>query len=271
MMRRPKEVPMRRLLFLLLLPLAARAAEPDPALTVVGGGAERALPRSRLLAEARDVTVPDPHGAATYRAVPFAQVVAGLQVPPDASFKFVATDGFVAVIPASRLLGPAAEKAGPWIAIEPPGRPWPQKHPGVTGGPFALVWAHPEAEGVTSEEWPYAVARIELGEPLEKRYPGLVPAASASAEARRGFQVFATSCLPCHALDGQGEARIGPDLNRPMNPTEYFRPEVLPKYIRDPRSVRTWPTAVMPAQPLDDRQIADVIAYLAYMAARKTR
>jgi cytochrome c1 len=56
-----------------------------------------------------------------------------------------------------------------------------------------------------------------------------------------------------------------------MNPTEYFRPEVLPKYIRDPRSVRTWPTAVMPAQPLDDRQIADVIAYLAYMAARKTR
>jgi mono/diheme cytochrome c family protein len=266
-----------RTLLLCLLPFIALAVEPEPVLTLVGAdGAPRPVPRSRLLAEARDVAVPDPHydgRTFTYRAVPFARVARELgPVPPGATLRFVATDGFVANIPASRLLGPDAEKAGPWLAIEPPGQPWDDKRPGVTGGPFYLVWARPQAAAIQGEEWPYAVTRVEVGAAVATRFPLIVPDPK-DAAANRGFAVFTTNCLPCHTMNGQGDARIGPDLNLPMNPTEYFRPEVLPRYLRDPQSVRRWDGARMPpfGKVLSDAQIEDVVAYLRHMAGRKPR
>ena len=73
-------------------------------------------------------------------------------------------------------------------------------------------------------------------------------------------------------MNGQGAARIGPDLNLPMNPTEYFKDNILQKYIRDPKSVRTWEASKMPGfdQAFSDQDISDIIEYLKLMAKERT-
>jgi hypothetical protein len=66
---------------------------------------------------------------------------------------------------------------------------------------------------------------------------------------------------------------VGPDMNKPMSPTDYLTRSGLHALIRDPTSVRNWPGMVMPGFPQDrmsDREIDLVIDYLAHMAARRT-
>jgi len=46
-------------------------------------------------------------------------------------------------------------------------------------------------------------------------------------------------CVP-HDETGKGPSQVGPDLNLPLNPTEYLKESILPRYIRDPKSIRTW-------------------------------
>jgi cytochrome c1 len=73
-------------------------------------------------------------------------------------------------------------------------------------------------------------------------------------------------------LGGAGTSTIGPDMNKPMGPTEYMTRAGLHALIRDPKSVRSWPGQAMPGFPTDrmsDRDIDQVIDYLAYMAARR--
>ena len=75
-------------------------------------------------------------------------------------------------------------------------------------------------------------------------------------------------------MNGDGAATIGPDLNLPMNPTEYFAPGVLGPYVRDPAGVRSWPGMIMhgfSAAAIPDDELADLIAYLRYMSAHKAQ
>src|SRR3954447_13694692 len=86
--------------------------------------------------------------------------------------------------------------------------------------------------------------------------------------------VFEATCLACHRMNGGGSSKIGPDLNWPMNPTEYFQPSALRRYIRDPASVRTWPDEKMPGfgpDRLSEAELDAVIAYLKHMAEQRTR
>ncbi len=84
--------------------------------------------------------------------------------------------------------------------------------------------------------------------------------------------MFQRTCLACHTLNGQGDAQLGPDLNIPHSPTEYFRQDLLRSYIRDPQSLRRWPQARMPGfdrQALSDADLEALLAYLRHMAARR--
>jgi mono/diheme cytochrome c family protein len=78
--------------------------------------------------------------------------------------------------------------------------------------------------------------------------------------------------LPCHTLNDAGSSNVGPDMNKPMNPTEYLTHEGLRALIRDPRSVRSWPGQTMPgfsADQISDHEIDLVIEYFAHVAARR--
>ena len=256
------------------------AGAAEPSLTVDLGGIARRFTTSELLArpDAAEIDIPNDHdyGRATrYRAVPLLPLLADLPEDRFDTLEARATDGFVAQIPLLLVRQGTEGGATPWIAVEPPGQPWPNLPGKNTGaGPFYLVWEHPERSGVVSEQWPYQLASLTAFESPAHRWPQLAanPSLPPEASARRGQQVFATDCLPCHRLNGGGAAEKGPDLGRPMNATDYLTDQGLRALVRDPKSVRTWPLQQMPgfgADALPETDLEALVAYLRHIAQHK--
>jgi mono/diheme cytochrome c family protein len=262
----------------LLLQGAVRAAE--PVLEVAVGGVTRSYTKDELLARpdaatievARDVT----YGTKmTYRAVPVAALLSGLNFPPGSVVEAVAADGFAAQIPFDLLRNTDASKAIAWVAIEPADHPWPKiAGRDYTAGPLYVVWTGPEVASIRSEYWAYQLAKLASQLSPVARWPGLAVDQSLPADdpVRAGQTLYIAQCLPCHKLTGGGASDVGPDLNLPMNPTQYMTEAGLHALIRDPKSVRFWPGMKMNGLPpdlLSDREIGLIIAYLKHMAGRK--
>lgn len=250
------------------------ASATEPALELNFHHQQLRITRAQLLqrAELRTITVPADSAykrAMTYRALPLLSILPDLRSVDTVQFK--AEDGFVANIPVHLLSGGAQ----PWLAIEPADAPWPPvKSGGRSAGPFYLVWLTPEKSGITPERWPYQIAAIGEVTPLQTRYPQIMPAPSVStgSAAYRGMHVYIANCAVCHQINGGGDAKVGPDLNLPFSPAEYFQPAFLRKYIRDPASVRHWPHMTMPSFPpavMNDAQLDDLLAYLRHMSKRR--
>lgn len=246
-------------------------------LEVTAGGKTLSLSRSELLSRAQVITVQKDSAyrrTMQYRAVP---ILALLPSAADhASVQFVASDGFVANIAGKDLAG--AGQA--YLAIEELEHPWPpidanNPHKTASAGPFYLVWLDPVAGKISNEQWPYQVAKIRVEQPLLQRYPQLAPVQTkASAPAMRGLQVFLKNCAVCHKMNGAGDAEIGPDLNLPYNPTQYFQTDFLRKLIRQPSAVRTWKTSLMPGfdvKTISNAELEDLLSYLKAMAKSQKR
>ncbi|MHB1056744.1 MAG: cytochrome c [Rhodanobacter sp.] len=223
--------------------------------------------------DVRTISVPADvafHRPMHYRAVPLTALLGGIDAGDH--LQFVAGDGFAAEIPAALLLNRLGSKA--WLAIEDPARPWPALPGHGRAGPFYVVWTRPQAAHVNPEQWPYQLAGIRALRGVAERFPAILPDPSlpADSEVQRGFAVFQRTCFACHTLNGQGDAKLGPDLNLPHNPTEYLRTDLLRAFIRNPQSLRRWPQAKMQgfgAQALSDADLDAVLAYLRHMAGRK--
>ncbi|MCO1619842.1 cytochrome c [Pseudomonas putida] len=206
-----------------------------------------------------------------YRAVPLATLLEGVSASDH--LQAVALDGFAAEMPAAALLQPGPARA--WLAVEDPGKPWPPLGKGKpSAGPFYLVWTAPQASGIRPEQWPFQIATLRKLAPVDQRFPALLPDPKLPADSpvRQGFALFQQNCLVCHRLNGAGDGQVGPDLNVPHNPTEYFQPVYLRKLIRDPQSLRQWPQAKMPGfaeSVLSEQELDALLAYLGHMAARK--
>ncbi|VVP66545.1 hypothetical protein PS910_00014 [Pseudomonas fluorescens] len=265
---------MRRCLALLLLFICVPALAAQ--LTLDLGDATRqwqtetllAHPQARDISIAHDVTYKRPM---QYRAVPLSALLEG--VSDSDHLQAVALDGFAAEMPAAPLLQAGPARA--WLAIEDPAHPWPALGKGKpSAGPFYLVWTDPQASGIRPEQWPFQVASIRRLAAVAQRFPALLPAPGLAKDdpIRQGFALFQQNCLACHRLNGAGDAQLGPDLNVPHNPTEYFQPGYLRAFIRDPQSLRRWPQAKMPGFGVDvlsDAQLDALIGYLGHMAGRR--
>ncbi|HET6555077.1 MAG TPA: cytochrome c [Dyella sp.] len=261
-------------LFALCLALPVRAAE----LAVDLGHGARTYTTAELLARSDARQVDIPHDVAFkramhYRAVPLKALLDGAGA--DDALLFVAGDGFAVEIPAAQINRAHGSEA--WLAIEEPNHPWPAIAEDKGGaGPFYVVWTHPEDMRVSQEQWPFQLAAIRRLQPVAERFPAIVPEATLkpNGAVRRGFAVFQRTCFACHTLNGEGDARLGPDLNIPHSPTEYLREDLLRAYIRDPQSLRRWPQARMPGfdrRALTDAELDALLAYLRHMATRKRR
>lgn len=260
-------------LLTLFVVLPTMAAE----LTIDLGHGAQTYSSSQLLARAdvRDITIPADVAfkrSMHYRAVPLRALLIGLK--PGEHLQFVAADGFAAEIDSTPLLNTQGAQA--WLAIEDPAQPWPtlaENH--GSAGPFYLVWTQPQAGRISPEQWPYQLATIRRLSGVAERFPAIVPDPSlpAGSPVQRGFAVFQRTCFACHTLNGEGDARLGPDLNIPHNPTEYLSAELLRAYIRNPQSLRRWPQAKMQGfdtQAMSDADLDAVLAYLRYMTGHKT-
>ncbi|MCA6105867.1 c-type cytochrome [Bradyrhizobium cenepequi] len=251
-----------------------------PTLTVSADGSVQTFDRDALLARpdvveittSRDVAY---RNARTYRAVPLAKLFEGIGIPPDAVVEAVAQDGFVTQLP--RDLVYANNGIIGYLAIELGDRPWPPM-PGKdkSAGPFYIVWVGHQASSVPTMKWPYQVVSLSVQDAPARRWPSLAVDSRLPAlhPARDGQIIFMNKCFTCHALNRAGPASVGPDLNLPMNPTEYFTDAGLRALIRDPRSVRVWPEQRMPSfseEDLSDEEIALILAYLKHMADKKSQ
>jgi len=207
----------------------------------------------------------------TYRAVPLAVLLPGLEA--KSHLQAVALDGFAAELTAAPLLEQKGARA--WLAVEDPAQPWPALAEGKpSAGPFYLVWTNPQAGHISPEQWPFQISGIKQLKTVAERFPALLPDPKLAANdpINQGFALFQKNCLACHRLNGAGDAQVGPDLNIPYNPTEYFGGDFLKRYIRDPQSLRHWPQAKMPAfatSVLPDDELELLVGYLKHMAGRK--
>ena len=216
----------------------------------------------------------------TYQAVPIYSLFKGFDISKNqgAILQYQCLDGFSAGIPVDRILNSSRDKSIAYLAIEPE-KKWPRipgKSGGQTPGPFYVIWSNPEASQINREEWPYQVIQFEVKKSLQQSYPNIFPASDPgeSSPVRKGFKVFTQVCFNCHTLNLQGESHVGPDLNYPMNPTEYFKDGILQTFIRNPKSVREWPNAAMPPFPLDvvsDSELENLVQYLKHMSTRKVK
>jgi len=225
-------------------------------------------------ADTKSISVPaDPayKKSMQYQAIPLSTLLKEQGVKSTDNLNFVALDGFAAPLSAAIILNAKASQA--WLAIEPDKSAWPPLSSAkstASAGPFYLVWLNPASDGITQEQWPYQIARIEKVASIENRFPMLLPdkSVSASSTIRKGFSVFQKNCMVCHKLNGGGDSSMGPDLNIPHNPTEYFQIAYLKKLIRNPKQVRSWPDSKMPG--FDDKTISDpeidaLVDYLRHM------
>ncbi|MFO2465288.1 cytochrome c [Pseudomonas sp. 15FMM2] len=207
----------------------------------------------------------------TYRAVPLADLLPGITAQNH--LQAIALDGFAAELAAAPLLEKHGSRA--WLAVEDPAHPWPalgnSQH---SAGPFYLVWTNPQAGQISPEQWPFQISAIKQMKTVSERFPALLPDPTLAPNdpVNRGFALFQKNCLACHRLNGAGDALVGPDLNIPYSPTEYFHSDFLKRYIRDPQSLRHWPQAKMPAfaaSVLPDTDLELLVGYLKHMAGRK--
>ncbi|MNR88161.1 Cytochrome c [compost metagenome] len=260
------------LLALILSATLGLAHAADATLELRIGKQQQTLTRSDLLKHPalRTISIPADVSykrAMEYKALPLSAILRDISQVD--TLQFQASDGFVANIPAQLFRGGAE----PWLAIELPQAPWPAlKSGGASAGPFYLVWLAPAKGPVTQEQWPYQIAAISGVAPLHTRYPQIKPNATVDSAAYRGMQVYATQCASCHQVNGGGDAAIGPDLNQPANPTEYFHEAFLKKYLRNPAAVRSWSGMTMPGfsdTVMSDAQLDDLLAYLRQMAQQK--
>ncbi|MBU6463182.1 MAG: cytochrome c [Bradyrhizobium sp.] len=263
---------------LLLMPGSAAA---EPVLDVIIGGQTHHFARDELLhrPDVTHVSVANDiaYGKTmNYVAVPVAALLAPFNPPANSVIESVALDGFAAQLPLDLLTNKDPAKAVAWLAIEPDDPHWPVL-PGraESAGPFYIVWTGAAVAQMRSEQWPYHLKRLESQSSPLKRWPTLNvdPALPASDPLRAGLALYKTQCLPCHTLDGAGTGTAGPDLNQPMNPTQYMTRDGLRALIRDPKSVRSWPNMKMPgfaADQISDREIDLIIGYLTHIAARRS-
>ncbi|MGB7480459.1 MAG: c-type cytochrome [Burkholderiaceae bacterium] len=263
--------------FLLALSLAAnRAAAAEPVLEITHQGQTRHYSRTQLLAHPALRTIEIPADVAykrpmLFRALPLSELLP--QLGSANSVRFVARDGFAATIPAPLLRGGPDTHA--WLAVEPAKAPWPAlKLGGPSAGPFYLVWTGADKMGISPEQWPYQILRIADSQPLTERFPQLLPQGTPAPNRPewRGLQAFTVHCAACHQLNGGGDAQLGPDLNRPFSPVEYFQEPFLRRLIRDPAAVRDWSQRHMPGfapHILPESELDDLLAYFRHMAAQR--
>jgi mono/diheme cytochrome c family protein len=266
----------KRLLLISLLSIAPLSVSSAAELQLQLGSQRQTLNTNQLLAhpQTQDIDIPNDVSykrSMHYRALPLAALLEN--AAPADHLQLLASDGFAVELSAAPVLSQSGSQA--WLAIEDPTQPWPPLGEGKpSAGPFYVVWQNPTASQIGPEQWPYQLSTIRTLAPVAARFPQLLPSVDASPAVQAGFAQYQKNCMACHRLNGAGDSRLGPDLNIPYNPTEYFSGDFLTRYIRNPQSIRRWPQGKMPGfsvEVLSDQDLAQLIDYLRHMAGQKVK
>ena len=186
--------------------------------------------------------------------------------------KFITRDGYQPVIPVESIIAGSGvistgEKGYPGF-----GKLQRKNGETVDPGPFYLVWENIRNK-VGNEDpwlsWPWQITGIELTT-FAHEFPRSAPPTSSGNPAKEGFLAFRQHCIKCHTINGDG-GNVGPELNYPVNVTEYWKEEWLARFIEDPRSIRGYSRMIPFYRDVKNRQevISSIIAYLKVMKDNK--
>jgi mono/diheme cytochrome c family protein len=174
-------------------------------------------------------------------------------------FVLRARDGY-----AVPMRGTLITEEGAFVAIEdldtPGWEPIGPQH--VSPAPFYVIWSKAEQTNLDSHPRPWQLDTIEIAR-FDAIYPHTSPMAAEGTPAAKGYTLFRDHCIRCHSINREG-GRVGPDLNVPMNVTEYRPEDQIRAYIKNPQTFRY---GNMPAHP--DLTNSDLDALVAYLRAMK--
>lgn len=239
------------------------------------GKVVKQLPLDEILEVSKPVTkqVNDPLEDAiiTYKAVPLAVLlkkIYGRRFQQSEGLLFICSDGFQSFVPKEDF-----RNAQAFLAFERIGQAsfsLVNKHEAnklIPLAPFYLIWETSKAG--SNEEWAYQIVGVDLIN-FGEHFPQTAPPANSPTSVKRGFIAFTKRCISCHTINGDGGGKA-PELNYPVNVTEYYNEYWLRRWIAQPTDVRfstSMPSLSLPAEERD-AAINDLIAYLKAMAKNK--
>jgi mono/diheme cytochrome c family protein len=229
----------------------------------------------RKACQEQTVAIDDPYYGhrKTFRACPLTDVLTAGFGSADAlagaDVLLRARDGYTKPTTGPRLLEPGGFLAFADAELGPADGPpeWePIDRRQVDPGPYYMVWQRPEQTDPHRYPWPYQLVTIEIAS-LATEYPHIVPTgAAAGSAAQRGYDIFKSECIACHAINGEG-GRVGPDLNVPKSIVEYRPAEQIKAYVRDPQTFRY---TSMPSHPhLTGADLDALVDYFRTMSGLK--
>lgn len=213
-----------------------------------------------------------------YEAVKLCEILKPFHVKQSDTVELISSDNFAVLVPAKYVLNCANHTPIGYLAIETADKPWPKllhNNPDKshadegTAGPFAVIWVN--AANLSNEYWAWKVVTIKVHDKLDPKIYLNAPSTD-DKQVLNGYHIYVSHCAACHTINKIGKAVIGPDLNIPRNPTEYYSDVTLKKFIRDPQSVRKKKNDHMSGtseETLSNKDLNDLVVYLRYMSKHK--
>ncbi|MFT4032451.1 MAG: c-type cytochrome [Siphonobacter sp.] len=209
------------------------------------------------------------HKTKSFDAVPLENVLKEIPgykaAKPEATqVVFECEDGYNPSMPLSKVLA-----AKVYLAVHDadatPGEDWTTLKKGPETkkiAPFYVCYTDVSGDDPTYK-WPYNLVKISLTA-TSKETAALFPKEDDSVV--KGYGLFKTYCLTCHALNGVG-GRLGPELNSPKSVTEYWKLEDIKAFVANPSAYRN--NVKMPQLGLKTKEIDEIVGYLSYMARHR--
>jgi len=255
------------------------ASASSDSLQIVAHDQSRTLSKSELLSrpDLEQVSINNdrayPNKIMHHQAIPLCKLLAPFHVKKQDWIELISKDDFHVYVPAIKIMDCSKNASTAMLAIEPKTK-WPAiaNHHGETAGPYEVIWLHPERSNVPNEYWAWSLVAIKVTGKLDDKDVLPLPKTTNPALIN-GYTTYISQCEACHRMNRIGKSSIGPDLNCPKNPLEYY-PDiaVLKKFIRDPQSVLALPKrrmAGVDSKSLSDEDLNNLIQFFAYMKTEK--
>lgn len=214
-----------------------------------------------------------PNKTMHHNVIPLCKLLAPFNISEQDFIELIAKDNFHVYVPSAKVMDCSKNASIAMLAIEPASK-WPiiDNHTGTNAGPYEVIWLHPERSYISNEYWAWSVVTIKITRKLDYKSV-LAPPRITNPPLINGYQLYISHCEGCHTINHIGKSNIGPDLNCPKNPLDYY-PNItlLKKFIRDPKSVRSLPQGRMSGsdiESLSDIDLDDLIKFFAYMNTKK--
>ncbi len=208
-----------------------------------------------------------------HKAIPLCKLLAPFHIRQQDIIEFIAKDNFHVYVPSLKIMDCSKNASIAMLAIEPASK-WPiiDNHTGLTAGPYEIIWLYPNRSYISNEYWAWSVTKIKIIRKLNYQQV-LAPPQKTNSSIINGHKIYISHCEGCHMINHVGKSDIGPDLNCPKNPLDYY-PNLtqLKKFIRDPKSVRSLPKGRMSGSDkhsLSDNDLDDLIKFFSYMHTKK--